>query len=122
MAKSQYSRALAVFTYSKKPKNLKPGKVRVVRYRGKPVRVMLDKDGKRLKVLDAPKDVAPLIKKAETLQVVDGTLKIVVKEKPERYAPKPPAPKPEPVKEEPKPPPPPPPEPEPKPGSTPAEA
>jgi MoxR-like ATPase len=114
MAKSQYSRALAVFTYSKKPKNLKPGKVRVVRYRGKPVRVMLDKDGKRLKVLDAPKDVAPLIKKAETLQVVDGTLKIVVKEKPERYAPKPPAPKPEPAKEEPKPPPPPPPEPEPK--------
>ncbi|MEM2366553.1 MAG: MoxR family ATPase [Nitrososphaerota archaeon] len=100
VTKLTYSpRAVAVFTYSRKPKNLKPGKVRVLSYRGKRVKVMLDPDGRRLKVLEAPKGLIPVIRKAETLLVSDGSLRIVLKEKAE--------PKPKPKKPEPAPPKPP---------------
>lgn len=93
MAKQQYGRALAVITYSRRLKKLRPGQVRNMRVRGKPVKVMLDKDGRRLKILNAPKDVLTLIKKAEEVRVVDGTLQ-VVEPKPQ---PKPmPQPKPDP--------------------------
>lgn len=106
VAKASYSpRAVAVFTYSRKPKNLKPGKVRVLSYRGKRVKVMLDPDGRHLKVLEAPKGLIPVIRKAETLLVSDGSLRIVLKEKaepkpkPKKSAPAPPKP-PTPPKEE----------------------
>jgi len=81
MAKS-YSRAVAVFTYSRRVKSLKPGKVKIVRYRGKPVKVMLDPSGRRLRVLEAPKDLASLIRKAASLRITDGSLRILLKEKP----------------------------------------
>ena len=109
MAKN-YSRAVAVFTYSRRLKNLKPGKVRVLHYRGKSIKVMLEPNGRRLKVLEAPKELTSLIKKAETLKVVDGTLQLVAKEKP-KPQPKPkeakppvtlPTPKVEPKPEQPK--------------------
>jgi len=105
VAKKSYSpRALAVLTYSRKPKNLKPGKVRVVTYRGRRVKVMLDPSGKRLKVLEAPKDVVQLIKKAESISVADGTLRVILKEKKPKPQPKPepkPELEPEPVQEAP---------------------
>jgi len=76
MAKG-YSRPVAVFTYSRRIKNLKPGQVKFVRYRGRQVKVMLDPSGRRLKVLQAPMDLKSLIRKAEMVRVSDGTLQII---------------------------------------------
>ena len=42
------------------------------------MRVVLEPNGRRLKVLEAPKDVVGIIRKADTLRIVDGTLQPVL--------------------------------------------
>jgi len=119
-------KALATFTYSRRIKHLKPGRTRVLRCHGKRVKVYLEPDGRKLKILEAPRQVVPILKKAETVRVVDGTLQPVLpKEKQPKPKP-PPKPKPTPKPEEkpkpipapkPQPPPQPPPTPKPKPAA-----
>ena len=77
MAK-QYGRALATFNYARRIKKIRPGQVRVLRFHGKQVRVLLEPNGKQLKVLDAPKDVINVIRRAETLRIVDGKIQPVL--------------------------------------------
>ena len=80
---------LATFTYSRKLKHLKPGRVRWLRFHGKKVKVYLDRDGKKLQILQAPKQVVPELKKAEKIRIVDGTLRALKpKEKAEPEKPK----------------------------------
>ena len=75
-------RAIVTFNYSRKIKHMKPGITRTLRFKGKKVRVELDLTGRHLKILEAPKQVIPDLKNAESVQIVDGTLRAVYK-KPE---------------------------------------
>jgi len=121
---------IRVFNYSRRLQHMKAGSVRNMRFQGKRIKVELDKSGRSLKVLDAPKSVIDVIKNAETLKVTKGRISPVLKTtKPKRKpkpveppAPQPPTPTqpepaaPEPSREEakqPEPPPPPDPTPEP---------
>lgn len=88
---------------------MKPGTVRNMRFQGKKIKVELDKTGRTLKVLEAPKSLLPVIKNADTLKVTRGRISPVVKmpsvplpSLPKTPKPKP-APKPEPVAPEPQP-------------------
>ena len=101
MSSKQY-RSLATFGYSRKIKSLVPGKVRNMRFKGQRVKILMDKTGRKLSVIEAPKSALAEIRKAETLRVDDGALRPIykqpaVKPKPEPERPKPsPAPKAEP--------------------------
>ena len=85
MAK-QYGRPIATFTYSRRISKLKPGKTRVLRLRGKRVKVFLDSDGRTLKILDAPRELVALLKRAKKVKIDDGRLRPII-EKAEKKAP-----------------------------------
>ena len=68
MAK-QYGRPVATFTYSRRITKLKPGKTRVLKLRGKRVKVYLEPDGRTLKILEAPKELARLLKQAKKVRL-----------------------------------------------------
>ncbi|MEM2922760.1 MAG: AAA family ATPase, partial [Candidatus Bathyarchaeia archaeon] len=91
MTKQQY-KPLVTFTYSRRVKKLTPGRTKTMRFKGRNVKIYLEPDGRQLKVIDAPKQVIPELKKAETVRVIDGTLQAAYK-KPEP-TPKPPEPEP----------------------------
>jgi nitric oxide reductase NorQ protein len=107
---------IVTFSYSRRVKKLKPGKTQMMRFKGSRVKVYVEPDGRRLKVIEAPKKVVPDLRKAETLRVVDGRLQVVYKKPDVQPKPKPkPTPPPEPASrpvEEPSPEPKPVPEPE----------
>lgn len=87
MMARQYGRPVATFTYSRRIRKLKPGRTRTLKVKGKRVKVLLESDGRTLKVLEAPKDVAKLLKQAITVRIEDDRLRPII-EKPEDEKPK----------------------------------
>ena len=86
MAK-QYGRPVATFTYSRRITKIRPGKTRVLKLRGKRVKVYLEQDGRTLIILEAPKELARLLKQAKKVKIEDGRLRPIV-EKPKKETPK----------------------------------
>ena len=82
MAK-QYGRPVATFTYSRRITKIRPGKTRVLKLRGKRVKVYLEQDGRTLKILEAPKELARLLKQAKKVKIEDGRLRPIM-EKPKK--------------------------------------
>ena len=82
MAK-QYGRPVATFTYSRRITKIRPGKTRVLKLRGKRVKVYLEQDGRTLIILEAPKELARLLKQAKKVKIEDGRLRPIM-EKPKK--------------------------------------
>jgi hypothetical protein len=108
MTTKQQYRALATVRYGRriKSKSLVPGKVRNMSFKGQKVKVLLDKTGRKLSIVEASKDAVTDIRRAETLRIDDGKLRPIYKPTQPKPQPKVEAPTkpPEPPAEPPKPP------------------
>jgi len=65
MARRRGNKPFRTFTFSESIKYGKKGKVNTFNYFGKPVKIFVSLDGKRLEILDAPKSIRDKLKKAE---------------------------------------------------------
>jgi len=109
---SSYKRPLRTLSYARRLKHMRPG-VKGMKFRGKSVKVLLEKDGRTLKILSAPPNLIAEIKAADTFKIDDGRLQPVIRKPFRKPTPAakpvtakiiPPAPKPEqPVEPAPKP-------------------